>query len=156
MVVKPIIAELKPPASGDQAGAEGGDGSGAEGGADKAPQIGPVLELDEFTVNLKDPGGQRYLRATLSISVTAEDPKFEKLSGEALKKWEEEFHGEMSHYVPAIRDICITAMTKRNASELSTAMGKEALKEEIQKAVDGLFHGSHKVIRVNLENFIIQ
>jgi flagellar protein FliL len=116
--------------------------------------VGPVLE--EFTVNLRDPGGSRYLRAQLSISVTAEDPKFEKLQGEALHKWEEAFHAEMTHYKPAIRDIIISALTKRTAEELSTPIGKQHLKEEIQRNVDGLFHGKRRVIRVNLENFIIQ
>lgn len=120
------------------------------------PSIGPVVDLEEFTVNLKDPGGNRYLRADFSLTVTAEDPQFEKLSGEALHKWHEAFNLEMSHYVPGVRDIIIAALTRRTSGELSSALGKQQLKDEIKNNVDGLFHGKRKVIRVNLENFIIQ
>ncbi len=153
MVIQPLLAQSK----GGEHGEEGeGEGHGEEGGGHKMPTVGPVIDLEEFTVNLKDPGGQRYLRADLSITVTAGDPNFEKLSGEAMHAWEENFHAQMGHYVPAIRDIVITALTKRTAAELSTAMGKEQIKEEIKKNTDGVFHGKHQVIRVNFENFIIQ
>jgi flagellar basal body-associated protein FliL len=120
------------------------------------PTVGPVLALDEFTVNLKDADRERYLRASISLTVTANDPKFGKLAGEEAKKWEEEFHIEMGPYVPAVRDLIISALTKRTAAELSTAVGKEEVKDEVKKGVDALFHGDRKVIRVNLENFIIQ
>lgn len=144
-VIKPLLQELMPKEEDDE-----GDT------AHEMPTIGPVLDLEEFTVNLKDTDAERYLRADLSISVTTEDPSFGKLTGEALHKWEEDFHMEMAHYVPAIRDIVIASLTKRTAAELSTTMGKEQIKGEIQKSVDAVFHGKHKVIRVNFENFIIQ
>lgn len=147
MIIKPLIG---------QGAAHGGEGEG-EGEGEHLPSVGPILELDEFTVNLKDTDGvQRYLRAKISLTVTAEDPNFDKLHGEALHKWEEAFHIEMGHYVPAVRDVCISALTRRTAAELSTLQGKQELKEEIKRNVDGLFHGKRRVIRVNLENFIIQ
>lgn len=154
MVIKPMLAELKP-AEGEEGGAEAEAGHG-EGSEHAEALVGPVVDLEEFTVNLKDSDGERYLRADLSVSVTAEDPKFEELEGEAMHKWEEAFHAEMGHYVPAIRDICIAALTSRTSTELSTEQGKEQLKEEIKRNVDAVFHGKRKVIRVNLENFIIQ
>jgi len=154
MVIKPMLAEMKP-AEGE--GEEGGGEESAEGEGEGAHAlVGPVIDLEEFTVNLKDAEGEPYWRADLSVSVTAEDPKFEELAGEELHKWEEGFHAEMGHYVPAIRDICIAALTSRTSTELSTEQGKEQLKEEIKRNTDAVFHGKRKVIRVNLENFIIQ
>lgn len=148
LVIKPILGELK--IGGGEEGEE------SEEGSEKFPLIGPVIDLEEFTVNLKDPEGNRYLRADFSLTVTTEDPAFGKLSGEALVKWHEEFHHEMAPYVPPIRDIIIASLTKRTAGELSSAIGKQQLKDEIKQNVDALFHNEHKVIRVNLENFIIQ
>lgn len=156
MVIKPMLAEMKP-AEGEEGGEGGAEGEGHEAEGEGAHAlVGPVIDLEEFTVNLKDAEGERYLRADLSVSVTAEDPKFEELAGEELHKWEEGFHAEMGHYVPAIRDICIAALTSRTSTELSTEQGKEQLKEEIKRNTDAVFHGKRKVIRVNLENFIIQ
>lgn len=154
MVLKPLLAQMAPAAEGEEG--EGGEAHGEEGHGEATPMVGPVLELEEFTVNLRDPDGQRYLRATLSLTVTADDPQFGKLSGEALHKWEENFHHEMGHYVPSIRDIVISTLTKKTAAELSTMQGKEQVKEEIKRQSEALLHGKHKVIRVNLENFIIQ
>jgi flagellar basal body-associated protein FliL len=150
--LKGQIASLVPKGEGEE-GEEGG-----EEGGEKLPTIGPVVDLDEFTVNLKETegGAQHYLRATISLTVTSDDPNFETLEGEALHKWEEGFHMQMAHYVPAIRDICISALTKRTSTELSTLQGKQEFKDEIKRNVDGIFHDRHKVIRVNLENFIIQ
>ncbi len=152
IVLKPLLAQSQVKGEGDAGGGDAAD----EGDGEKEPTIGPVLDLEEFTVNLKDPGGQHFLRADLSITVTADDPKFEKLTGEAMTKWEEDFKHEMSHYVPAIRDIVITSLTKRTSSELESAEGKDTIKNEIKNQVDGLMQGKHKVIRVNFENFIIQ
>jgi flagellar protein FliL len=150
IVIKPLLSQITVK-SGDAAGGEEGGGE-----APAEPTIGPVIPLDEFTVNLKDTSSERYLRANISLSITADDPKFGTLTGEAAAKWQDEFKGEMSSYVPAIRDIVIASLTKRTAAELSTAIGKQELKDEIKQSVNGLLQGKHKVIRVNLENFIIQ
>lgn len=169
LVLKPLLSQTAAPApkvegeEGEAAEGEGEEEAAAEdeGGAEEGeeahlPTVGPVVDLEEFTVNLKDTKTPRYLRADVSLTVTAEDPAFEKLEGEAMHKWEEGFHVQMGHYVPAIRDIVISSLTKRTAADLSSAQGKELFKEEVKKQVDGVFHGKRHVIRVNLENFIIQ
>jgi len=152
IALKPILSQITVKTTGGDAAA--GDDSGSEAPAE--PTIGPVLPLEEFTVNLKDTTTERYLRANISLSITADDPKFGTLTGEAATKWQDEFKAEMASYVPSIRDIVIASLTKRTSAELSTAIGKQTLKDEIKQNVDGLLQGKHKVIRVNLENFIIQ
>ncbi|MCA9798961.1 MAG: flagellar basal body-associated FliL family protein [Cyanobacteria bacterium HKST-UBA06] len=147
MVVNPIVDQAVVRIAGDEAGAHG---------EDELPAVGPVIDLDEFTLNLSDPDKTRYLRADLSITITPNDEDFGKLTGEAAHAWEENFHHHISHYVPAIRDIVIATLTKHTAGELSTNEGKESVKEEISEKVDEVFHGDHQVIRVNIENFIIQ
>jgi flagellar FliL protein len=154
IIIKPMLAQTQPAGEGEEGefAEEGEEGEAGE----SLPGVGPVVDLEEFTVNLKDRGEERYLRADLSLMVTAGDPQFENLKGEALHQWQEEFHLEMAHYVPAIRDIVISSLTKRTAAELGSTVGKEQIKNEIKRSVDALFHGKHQVIRVNFENFIIQ
>lgn len=70
MVIVPAIVE-KLPKPGAEAGAEG-EGEG-EGEGHPASKTGMNVQLDEFTVNLKaDPneGGNQFLRAKMSLSVT--------------------------------------------------------------------------------------
>ena len=154
VVMQPMMDQVA--AAAAKGGGGGGHGESGGGGSEMSSQVGPVIDLDEFTVNLSDASGDRYLRADLSITVTTDDKAFSELSGEALKKWEEEFHMEMAHYVPPIRDIVISTLTQRTADELSTEEGKESVKKAIKAKVDKLLHGQHEVISVNIENFIIQ
>jgi flagellar FliL protein len=147
MVVSPIVDHAVVRIAGEEAGGH------AES---DLPTVGPVIDLDEFTLNLSDVDKTRYLRADLSVTITPNDDNFGKLSGEAAHAWEENFHHHISHYVPAIRDIVISTLTKRTANELATNAGKDQVKEEISEQVNEVFHGDHEVIRVNIENFIIQ
>jgi flagellar basal body-associated protein FliL len=55
-----------------------------------------------------------------------------------------------------IEDAVTLIVTGHTAEELATLAGKEALKAEIQHAVDEIFHGHPKVSRVLFLNFITQ
>ena len=37
------------------------------------PKIGPVIPLDSFIANLADPGGNRFLRATMELELANDD-----------------------------------------------------------------------------------
>ena len=120
-------------------------------------KVGPVIDLGEdFTVNLNDPSGERYLLAKFSMMVSVEDESYTKLSGEALEKWEEGFKHEMGHYMPGVRDVIISTLTKYSAKDLAGEAGKQKVKQEIQAKAADVFHGKHEVLAVNIEKFIIQ
>lgn len=152
MVMEPMLAKIKPAHAEGEEGAEHGEG--AEGHA--AAKVGPVLDMDEFVVNLNDESGERYLKADFSIMVSVKDDSYTKLSGHDLEKWEEEFKHHMGHYLPSIRDIIISTLTKYSAEELATVEGKNKIKKEIMAQSTPLFHGENEVLRVNIENFVIQ
>jgi flagellar FliL protein len=88
-------------------------------------------DLDEFLVNLANPGGGRYLRATLSFRFHNEALR------EAIKKEQ-----------PQIRDAAIAVLTSRTTEELASEDGKEKLKKDLiahiakilpDAGVDGVF-----------------
>lgn len=96
-----------------QGGGEGGHGGGhGEHGGDAAKS--GYFDLDEFLVNLANPGGGRYLRTTLSLRFRNEATR------EAVKKDQ-----------PKIRDGIIEILTSRGTQELNTREGKTKLKEDI-------------------------
>ncbi|MDW7673514.1 MAG: flagellar basal body-associated FliL family protein [Bacillota bacterium] len=74
--------------------------------------IGPIFEMDEFTVNLAE--GRRFLRTQI-VFVMSEN---------GLRK-------EIDQKTPLIRDKIITILGEKSISDIQTAIGKDSLKQEI-------------------------
>jgi flagellar FliL protein len=77
-------------------------------------EIGPMFPLDTFTVNLLSESGRRYLKVEMNL----------ELSGEELGV-------ELDSKTAVIRDIIIRLLSSKSLEEISTAKGKEKLKEQI-------------------------
>ncbi|WP_457597028.1 flagellar basal body-associated protein FliL [Hydrogenimonas sp.] len=77
-------------------------------------EIGPMYPLDKFTVNLMSENGRRFLVAKLN-----------------LEEDSEELTPELDKKTPLIRDIIISILSSKTVEEITTAKGKEKLKEEI-------------------------
>jgi len=78
------------------------------------PKIGPVFPLDSFIANLADPGGNRFLRATMELELENDD----------LTK-------EMEKRLPQIRDCILLILPTRTYQDIQTVEGKIALRTEI-------------------------
>ncbi|QWU80584.1 flagellar motor-associated protein FliL [Campylobacter novaezeelandiae] len=76
--------------------------------------IGPMYPLDPFTLNLLSDSGSRYVKCTIQLEQNTE----------LLKP-------ELDKKVAIIRDIIIRTLTAKTFEEISTAKGKERLKDEI-------------------------
>ncbi|MCX2683283.1 flagellar basal body-associated protein FliL [Campylobacter sp. MIT 21-1685] len=76
--------------------------------------IGPMYSLDPFTLNLLSDSGSRYVKCTIDL-----EQNTELLTPELDKK------------VAIIRDIIIRTLTAKTFEEVSTATGKERLKDEL-------------------------
>ncbi|MBQ3310556.1 flagellar basal body-associated FliL family protein [bacterium] len=136
-------------------------------GEDEEVQKGIILDLGDFILNLNDPSQKRYLKVNVSLELsrTPNDPDFSNSAAEGKK----EGHGasgaddamsklehEMNQYKPAIRDSVILNFSSKTADEVSTAAGKELVKEQITEDVNAIFAGEREVLRVNFGQFIIQ
>jgi len=76
--------------------------------------VGPMYPLDKFTVNLMSENGRRFLVAKMN-----------------LEEDSEELTPELDKKTPMIRDIIISTLSSKTVEEITTAKGKEKLKEEI-------------------------
>lgn len=128
---------------------------GADGGAtnaDSVPQaqnaggetnarylrIGPIFQLDQFIVNLLSQGGRRYLKINLGLEMTT--PNLEN---------------ELNAKRPMVRDTIINILSAKSAEDLSTARGKDKMKEEIvQRLNESLVDG--KIRNVFISDMAIQ
>jgi flagellar FliL protein len=118
-------------------------GTKAEAAADPAVKIAErgVVPFETFLVNLSDPGGNRFLKVTLSLVVSsAEDAKHV-----------EENASLMSH----VRSAILELLTEQQAQALITAPGKQTLKDAITKRAADLLK-DQKVLDVLFSEFVVQ
>ena len=104
----------------------------------EALEIGPIYPLDPFTVNLKSTGATRYLKCTINLEIDSPEtqPELDKLK-------------------PAIRDIIIRILSSKTVAQISTAKGKEKLKEEIKKNINVIL-ATGEIRNVYFTAFVIQ
>jgi flagellar protein FliL len=111
-----------------------GDARVATGGV---PQVKGTLHLETFVLNLIDPGQRSYLRVGIDLGL-----------GRALGKGEDAPVGQ-------VRDTILGVLGQSRVDELSTAAGKEKLKEELLRALQQRIPGL-KVEEVYYTEFLIQ
>jgi flagellar FliL protein len=101
-------------------------------------EIGPIYPLDPFTVNLKSSGATRYLKCTIDLEIDSPEtqPELDKMK-------------------PMIRDLIIRILSSKTVPEISTAKGKEKLKEEIKKNINAKL-ATGEIRHVYFTAFVIQ
>jgi flagellar FliL protein len=117
---------------------------GSEQAADKvAPKKMPVfVELDTFTVNLKDNDDERFMQVKLVAEVK------DVPAGEMLKT-----------LMPSVRNEILLLLGSKQAGEVATREGKEKLAQEIVASANKILEGTpaaKSVEGVNFTHLIIQ
>ncbi len=106
----------------------------------KKVEKGPVLTLDEFLVNLADPGSDHFLKVTVGLEL-------DKAKGKTPESLKEE--------APLIRDAVLTSLSSKTRDDIASIKGREKLKADIKKSVnEGL--GEDDVQGVYFTNFVTQ
>jgi len=125
------------PTGGGAAASKGREGAGSGRNVDMA-KVGPMFEMDDFTVNLMSDSGKRYLRTKLNLELDSED-----------------LMAEVNSKIPVLRDIIIQVLSSKQIEEIATRDGKERLKDEMVKAINrALIDGQVK--NVYFSTFVIQ
>jgi flagellar FliL protein len=112
---KELKGALEAAAKGKGEGGPAGHEAPKEGHGGEAESKGSgFYDLDEFLVNLANPGGGRYLRATLSLRFKNESAR------EVIKASQ-----------PRVRDLVIECLSARSTQDLAAREGKAKLKDEL-------------------------
>ena len=111
-----------------------------KGHAVKKVEKGPVLSLDEFLVNLADPGNDHFLKVTVGLELDKAKGKMP----EALKE-----------DTPLIRDAVLSSLSSKTRDQIAPEGGREKLKADIKKRVNTAL-GEDDVQGVYFTNFVTQ
>jgi len=118
--------------------------SAAQAAAPKAPprQIPLFVDLDTFTVNLRDGDGERMMQLKLVAEVR------DSATGEMIKT-----------LMPAVRNEILLLLGSRDASQIATREGKEQLARDIVASANKVLDGTasaNGVEGVNFTHLIVQ
>lgn len=111
-----------------------------KGGDVKKVEKGPVLSMDEFLVNLADPGSDHFLKVTVGLEL-------DKAKGKTPESLKED--------TPLIRDAVLSSLSSKTRDQIAPESGREKLKAEIKKKVNAAL-GEDDVQGVYFTNFVTQ
>lgn len=100
--------------------------------------VGPMVDIEEFIVNIISGDAVHYVKASLTIELTSEQGK-----AEAEKR------------MPQLRDSILLLVGNKTFEELQDLQGKKQLKAEIISKINS-FLKAGKVKDVYFTNFVVQ
>ncbi len=104
----------------------------------QANQVGPMVNIDSFIVNISDDQESRYLKATITIEVDTEEASM-----------------ELNQRMPQLKDAILLLIGNKTFNELNDLQGKIQLRAELINKINSiLFKG--KVKRIYFTDFVVQ
>lgn len=121
-------------------GADEGDHKKAkkEHGKGDPTEIGPMFPMTQFIVNLMSDSGQRYLKTTMSLELSAPE-----MAEEVEKKKD------------PIRNIVLNVLTSKTYEDISNPKGKDDLRLEIIDKVNEIMKDG-EIKNVYFTDFVVQ
>lgn len=117
--------------------------------------LGVPVTLGERIVNLADPGGFRYLKVEIVLSLSEPGLFSTELSTEELHKHQERLRAVMEPFEPQVQDILTTVLSSRTVDEVASAEGKTLLREELIERLQPLFRQQH-ISGLYFAQFVVQ
>ena len=104
----------------------------------KVDELGPLVPINEFLINLLDKDNSRYLKATMTLEVDSEE------TAEEIKS-----------RMPQIRDAILLLTSNKTFAELQDLQGKMQLRAELIGQLNTLL-AKGRVQHIYITNFVIQ
>lgn len=101
-------------------------------------EIGSHVRLDEFLVNLADPGNDKYLKTNITLGLD------KSITDEQFKE-----------SVAPVRDSILMLLTSKKLDDIRSTEGKTELKAELKAAINKTL-GKEEVLEVDFETFATQ
>ncbi len=125
---------------------------------------GLMVNMTTKIVNLQDPGGRKYIRATMVLEFRPEGPVKPKsaataASGEGGGAVKVDPNDELTALIntrmPLMDDIVITILSSKTYDDLYTTNGKEVLRKEIVETINQRLP-EFEIISVYFTEFVVQ
>jgi len=101
-------------------------------------EIGPMVNIEEFVVNIISGDSPHYVKASLTVELSNEDVK-----------------PEVEQRMPQVRDAVLLLIGNKTYEELQDLQGKRQLKAELKSKINSFLQGG-KVRAIYFTNFVVQ
>lgn len=101
-------------------------------------QVGPMVNIDSFIVNILDDEESRYLKAAITLEVSSEETSM-----------------ELNQRMPQIKDAILLLVGNKTFGELNDLQGKIQLRAELINKVNSILLKG-KVKRIYFTDFVVQ
>jgi flagellar FliL protein len=101
-------------------------------------QIGPMVNIEEFVVNIISSDTAHYVKASITVELT-------NVEGQT----------EVQQRMPQMRDAILLLISNKTYEELQDLQGKKQLKAELLSKINS-FLLSGKVVSIYFTNFVVQ
>lgn len=118
-------------------------------------EAGVPVTLGERIVNLADPGGFRYLKIEIVLSLSEPGVNGSSLTGDKLTAAQAKLDVRMEPIKPQIQDILTSVLTAKTVAQVSTPEGKEQLRQELISRLQPLFT-EQQIDGLYFAQFVIQ
>ena len=102
------------------------------------PEIGPMVEVKEFIVNIISQDGNHYVKSSLSIELSSPNAQ-----------------AEINQRMPQIRDAILMLVGNKTYEELQDLQGKRQLKAEMISKIN-TFLRTGRVNNIYFTDFVVQ
>jgi len=106
--------------------------------ADQQTDIGPMVDIKQFIVNIISEEGTHYVKASLTLELNSDT---------AVE--------EVNKRMPQIRDAVLLLIGNKTIEELQDLQGKKQLKAELKNKINSFIKTGH-VKAVYLTDFVVQ
>ncbi|MEA3545017.1 MAG: flagellar basal body-associated FliL family protein, partial [Thermodesulfobacteriota bacterium] len=103
-----------------------------------AKQVGPMVSIDTFIVNIMDDNESRYLKASITLEADTEEASM-----------------EITQRMPQIKDAILLQLGNKTFDEISDLQGKIQLRAELINKVNAILLQG-KVKRIYFTDFVVQ
>ena len=104
----------------------------------QAKQVGPMVSIDSFIINILDDQESRYLKAAITIEVDSEEATM-----------------EINQRMPQLKDAILLLIGNKTFSELNDLQGKIQLRAELINKINSILLKG-KVKRIYFTDFVVQ
>lgn len=104
----------------------------------RAKEIGPMVNLESFIVNILDEGEVRYLKAAITLEADSA-----------------EVAAELNQRMPQIKDAILMLIGNKTFADLSDLQGRLQLRAELLNRINSLLLNG-KVKRIYFTDFVVQ
>jgi len=104
----------------------------------QAKQVGPMVNIDSFIVNIADDQESRYLKAAITIEVDTVEASM-----------------ELNERMPQLKDAILLLIGNKTFSELNDLQGKIQLRAELINKINSILLNG-KVKRIYFTDFVVQ